>query len=59
MNDKKKRKQKLVYKNNWTSVYEDTLDFPDGKSGLYGFVERDHGAIILVVDSSNKVLLLK
>jgi 8-oxo-dGTP pyrophosphatase MutT (NUDIX family) len=41
-----------VYRNRWTSVREDILEYPDGTRGLYGVVDKDPATIILPLESS-------
>ena len=55
----KKLNQKLVYTNNWMSVFEDDIEFSNGAKGIYGYVERTNGAVALVVNPKNEVLLIK
>lgn len=51
------REQK--YANKWMSVFEDQVEFPDGSKGVYGIVERKNGAVALVVNDADQVLLVK
>jgi 8-oxo-dGTP pyrophosphatase MutT (NUDIX family) len=39
-----------VYRNPWTSVREDILEYPDGRRGLYGVVDKDPATIILPIE---------
>ena len=36
-----------AYRNPWIRVREDTVEFPDGTTGLYGVVERPDFALVL------------
>jgi 8-oxo-dGTP pyrophosphatase MutT (NUDIX family) len=36
-----------VYRNPWTRVREDVLQFPDGSTGIYGVVERPDFTLVL------------
>ncbi|MEX0896099.1 MAG: NUDIX hydrolase [Patescibacteria group bacterium] len=49
----------IVYKNKWMKVYEDAIELPDGKTGIYGHVERSNGAFVAVVNAENEILLVK
>jgi len=50
---------KSVYKNKWMEVFEDEIEFPGGKTGIYGYVKRSDGAGIAVVNENNEILLVK
>jgi 8-oxo-dGTP pyrophosphatase MutT (NUDIX family) len=39
-----------VYRNPWTRVREDILEYPDGRRGLYGVVDKDPATIILPIE---------
>lgn len=39
-----------VYKNPWIQVSEDKIIHPDGKEGIYGYMEAIPGVIVLVED---------
>lgn len=55
----KKLSSKSVYKNKWMEVFEDEIEFPSGKRGIYGYVTRANGAGIAVVNEKNEILLIK
>ncbi len=48
---------RTVYENDWMTVYEDDVEFSAGKSGLYGYVERVDGSVVLAVSPDHRVLL--
>lgn len=50
---------KVVYKNPWLKVIEDSVIRPDGKDGIYATVDIAPGVSILPVTKDNKVVLLK
>lgn len=50
---------KSVYKNKWMEVFEDAVEFPNGTTGIYGYVKRSDGACIAVVNENNEILLIK
>lgn len=54
----KKLKGRVVYKNSWTTVYEDKIEFPDGSKGIYGFAERNDGALVIIATPKDEVLLI-
>jgi 8-oxo-dGTP pyrophosphatase MutT (NUDIX family) len=39
-----------VYRNPWTSVREDILEYPDGRRGLYGVIDKDPATIIVPLE---------
>ncbi len=39
-----------VYRNPWTSVREDILEYPDGRRGLYGVIDKDPATIIVPIE---------
>lgn len=55
----KKLNQKVVYQNNWMTVFEDDIEFPNGAKGIYGYVTRKNGVVVLVINPKNEVLIIK
>lgn len=55
----KKKKSKQIYKDNWVTFYQDEIEFPDGSAGTYSYANRQNGVGVVVVSSSNKILLHK
>jgi len=49
----KKKATKIVYKNPWMTVREDTVEFQNGHTGIYGVVEKDHFALIIPFDGTH------
>jgi 8-oxo-dGTP pyrophosphatase MutT (NUDIX family) len=47
-----------VYRNNWMSVREDTIERPDGSAGIYGVVDRPDYAVVIAVEG-NRVALVE
>lgn len=41
--------RRTVHENGWMKVHEDRIRFPDGKEGLYGFVDKPDFALIVPV----------
>ncbi len=48
---------KVVYKNRWMTVREDTIVRADGSSGLYGVVEKPDFSVIAAVSDGSIVLV--
>lgn len=56
----KKISSKIIYENQWTRLREDTVEFPNGKTGIYAYAERvDAGPMIIPVTSEGKLVVLK
>ncbi|QMV18285.1 NUDIX domain-containing protein [Granulicella sp. 5B5] len=41
---------KEVYRNKWTRVREDIIEYPDGRRGLYGVVDKDPAVIVVPLE---------
>ncbi len=41
-----------VYRNKWTSVREDIIEYEDGRRGLYGVVDKDPAAIVIPLEAT-------
>jgi 8-oxo-dGTP pyrophosphatase MutT (NUDIX family) len=50
---------KEVYKNPWTTFYEDAVIRPDGKLGVWGITNVGPGTAILALDKDHNVYLAK
>lgn len=50
---------KEIYKNPWTTFYEDTVIRPDGKEEHYGITDIGDGVTVLGVSEEKEVYLLK
>ncbi len=55
----KKINSREVYSNKWMTVFEDEIKFSGGGPGIYAYVQRSNGAGLAVVDSKNRILLVK
>lgn len=53
----KKINSRIVYRNPWIKVREDAVVRPDGKKGIFGFLEKYPGVFIIALDSDNSVFL--
>ena len=54
----KKINSKLVYSNPWIKIHEDTVFRPDGKEGIYSFLEKRPGNFIIALDSDGFIYLI-
>jgi len=43
----------VVYENRWMRLHEDRLERPDGSPGLYAWVEKPPGALIVPLDGDH------
>jgi 8-oxo-dGTP pyrophosphatase MutT (NUDIX family) len=43
----------VVYENRWMRLHEDRLERPDGSRGLYAWVEKSPGALIVPLDGDH------
>jgi 8-oxo-dGTP pyrophosphatase MutT (NUDIX family) len=50
---------KVVYKNDWIKVREDSVIRPDGKDGIFGVIEMKHGVAVLPMDGEGNVYLTR
>lgn len=41
-----------VYRNRWTSVREDIIEYPDGQRGLYGVIDKDPACIVIAFEDT-------
>lgn len=55
----KKLSSKIVYKNPWLQLREDTVIRPDGKKGKYGIVERPPVNFIIALDKGGSIFFIK
>ncbi len=55
----KKLNSKIVYKNQWLQLREDTVIRPDGKRGKYGIVERPPANFIIALDQKGSIFFIK
>ena len=54
----KKINSKLVYSNSWIKIHEDTVFRPDGKQGIYAFLEKPVGNFVIALDKNNSIYLI-
>ncbi len=43
-----------VYRNKWTSVREDIIEYPDGVRGVYGVVDKDPAVIVIPLERTDE-----
>ena len=55
----KKINSKIVYKNQWLQLREDTVIRPDGKRGKYGIVERPPVNFVIALNQSESIFFIK
>jgi len=53
------KNSKVIYKNPWISVREDSVIRPDGKPGIFGVVTMLPGSSVIPVDKKGNVYLTK
>ena len=53
------KNSKVVYKNPWISVLEDSVIRPDGKPGIFGVVTMLPGSSVIPIDKNGNVYLTK
>lgn len=50
---------KITYKNPWMTVYEDTVQMPNGKQGIYGYIDGKPGVFIIALTADDKIYLIE
>lgn len=50
---------KVVYQNPWLKVHEDKTQMPNGKEGMYGFIEGGTGIFIIALNKEDKIYLVE
>jgi len=48
-----------MYQNPWMKTYEDKVLMPNGKEGIYGFIESKPGVFIIALTEEDKVCLIE
>jgi hypothetical protein len=41
---------RIAYENAWLTVTEDTIEYPDGTTGIYGVVHKPDYALVIPLD---------
>jgi 8-oxo-dGTP pyrophosphatase MutT (NUDIX family) len=50
---------KLMYQNPWMKVYEDQIRMPNGRKGMYGFIDGKPGVFIIALTEDDKIHLVE
>ncbi len=50
---------KVVYKNPWMSIREDTVVTPTGKNGIYGLLESSDSVMIAVLNEKDELFMIR
>ena len=50
---------KVVYKNKWLQFIEDNVLRPDGKEGIYGYLDRGPAIFVIAKDKGDSIFLIK
>lgn len=54
------KSSKIVYENPWMVVHEDQVVMPNGKDGVYGYVESKSNSVIVVpIDDDNNTYIIQ
>lgn len=54
----KKINSRIIYSNPWIKLCEDSVFRPDGKEGIYAFLETQAGNFIIALDRDNFIYLI-
>jgi len=49
----------VVYRNPWMQVYEDKVLMPNGREGIYGFIDSKPGVFIIALTEDRKIHLIE
>jgi len=55
----KKIKSKLAYKNRWFKIEDHSVIKPNGKKGIYCFLKKPPGVVIIALDSDESIFFTK
>lgn len=50
---------RVVYENSWLKIHEDKTQMPNGKEGIYGFIEGGSGVFIIAVNNEEEIYLVE
>jgi 8-oxo-dGTP pyrophosphatase MutT (NUDIX family) len=59
MSSWKRLNTKIVYQNQWMTVHEDSVMHPDGRPGIYGWIETPPAVFIVAIDNHGKIVLVQ
>jgi 8-oxo-dGTP pyrophosphatase MutT (NUDIX family) len=51
--------KKLMYENPWLKIYEDKIVQPNGKKGIYGYLDKGKGVFVIAQDKDQSVYMLE
>jgi 8-oxo-dGTP pyrophosphatase MutT (NUDIX family) len=51
--------KKIIYKNRWITVHEDTVITPTGGDGIYGYIESNNSVIIIAMNDKREIYLVR
>lgn len=54
-----KKKSRIVYKNKWIRVREDSIIRPSGSKGIYGVVQTSGSSAIAALNKKKEIILIK
>ncbi|MBU1202688.1 NUDIX hydrolase [Patescibacteria group bacterium] len=55
----KKIKSKISYKNPWFKIEDHTVIRPNGKKGIYSFLKKSSGVVIIALDDDKSIFFTK
>lgn len=50
---------RVAYQNPWITIHEDEVTLPNGKPGIYGYMESQDSVMVAVLDDKSRVYLAK
>ena len=54
----KKLESKIVYENKWIKIYEDKVLRPDGKEGIYGYLDKTQSVHVIIFNQKERSVYL-
>jgi ADP-ribose pyrophosphatase len=51
-------KKNIIHENKWTKFFEDEIEFENGEQGLYGYIERQDGVVVIILNQNKEILLI-
>ena len=55
----KKIKSKIAYKNHWFSIENHSVIKPNGQKGVYSFLKKSSGVVIIALDNDKSIFFTK
>lgn len=50
---------KLMYQNPWIKVYENKVINPEGKEGIFGYLNKASGVFVIAMDKDNSIFIIE